>query len=111
MEPDDREAVVTQAEHRIKLAVQRDADERWRNCMDKEDRITTNTIEALRSDVVTQRETERRSGTVAGSTGSGGSTGPQVVQNAFMASRIELKGGAAGETFAVRVLHWTRPNN
>ena len=59
----------------------------------------------------TQRVTERRSGTVTGSTGSGGSTGPRVVQNAFMASQIELKGGAAGETFAVQVLHWTTPNN
>ena len=52
MEPDDKEATVTQAEHRIKLAVQRDAGERWRNRMDKEKTITTNTIEALRSDVV-----------------------------------------------------------
>ena len=48
MQPDDKEAVVTQAEHRIKLAAQRDADERWRNRTDKEDRITTNTIVVLR---------------------------------------------------------------
>ena len=43
VEPDDKEAAVT----RIKLAVQRDADERWRNRMDKEDRMTTNTVEAF----------------------------------------------------------------
>ena len=53
VQPDNKEAVFTQAEHRIKMAVQRDADERWRNHMDKEDKITTNTIEVLRSDVVT----------------------------------------------------------
>ena len=38
VEPDDKEAIVTKAEHRIKLAVQREADERWRNRMDREDR-------------------------------------------------------------------------
>ena len=48
--------------------------------------------------------------TVAGSTGSGGSTenfAVRVVQNTFVASRIEL---AVGETFAAVVLHWTRPS-
>ena len=108
MEPDDKEAVVTQAEHRIKLAVQRDADERWRHRMDKEDRIPTNTIEALRSDVVRlsaqlseevvclrSRHHGRAASTVAGSTGSAGSTGnfaARVVQNTFVASQVEVKG-------------------
>ena len=50
-QPDDGEAVITLAQHRIKMAVQRDADERWKNRMAKEDKITTNTIEALHSDL------------------------------------------------------------
>ena len=40
-EPDDKEARDTKAEHRIKLALQKDADGRWRNRMDKEDTIST----------------------------------------------------------------------
>ena len=51
VQPDDKKTTITQAEHRIKIAVQRDADERWKNRMDKEGKITTNTIEALRSDL------------------------------------------------------------
>ena len=48
VQPDDKEAVITQAEHRIKVAVQRDAEERWKNRVANEDRITTHTIEVLR---------------------------------------------------------------
>ena len=51
MQPDDKEAVITRAEHRIKMAVQRDADERWKNRMANEDKITMNTIEVLRTEV------------------------------------------------------------
>ena len=39
----DKEAVITQAEHRM-MAVQRDADERWKNRTANEDKITNNTI-------------------------------------------------------------------
>ena len=68
--------------------------------MDKEDRITTNTIDALRSDVVRpsaklsqevvcmrSRHHGSAASTVAGSTGSGGSTGnfaARAVQNTFV---------------------------
>ena len=106
MEPDDKEAAVTQAEHRIKLAVQRDADERWRNRMDKENRITTNTIEALRSEVtrlsaqlseevvcMRSRQHGSAASTVAASTevaSAWGTLQPVLVQNTFVASRIEL---------------------
>ena len=92
----------------MKLAVQRDVDERWRNRKDKEDRITANTIEPLPSDVtrpskklseevfcLKSRHHGSAARTVAGSTGSGGSTvnfAAGVVQNTFTASRIELKG-------------------
>ena len=31
VQPDDKEVVITRAEHRIMLAVQKDADERWRS--------------------------------------------------------------------------------
>ena len=51
VQPDDKEAVFTQAEHRIKMAVQRDADERWKKRMANEDKVTTNTIAVLRSEV------------------------------------------------------------
>ena len=34
VQPDDKEAVITQAEHRIKMSVQRDADERWERRLD-----------------------------------------------------------------------------
>ena len=84
---DDKEAEVTQAEHRIKLAVQRDADERLGNRMDKEDRITASTFEVLRSEVtrlsaklseevvcMKSRYHGSAASTVSGSTGSGGST-------------------------------------
>ena len=108
MEPDDNEAVIIQAEHRIKMAVQRDADERWKNRMNEENRITTNTIEALRSDMnrlsakmaeevvcMTSRHHRSAASTVSGSTGSGGNIGifvARVAQNTFVASRIELVG-------------------
>ena len=42
-----KEAVITQAEHRIKVAVQIGADGRWKHRMANEDKITTNTIEVL----------------------------------------------------------------
>ena len=51
VQPDGREAAITRVEHRIKMAVQRDADERCKNCVSNEDKITTNTIEVLRSEM------------------------------------------------------------
>ena len=44
VQPDDKEVVITRAEHRIMLAVQKDAAERWRSRMD-------NTVETLRTDL------------------------------------------------------------
>ena len=38
------------------MAVQREADERWKNRMANEDKITTNTIEVLRSQVKRKSE-------------------------------------------------------
>ena len=51
VQPDDNEAAITQAEHRIRMAVQRGADDRWKNRMANEDKITTNAMEVLRSDL------------------------------------------------------------
>ena len=48
--PDDKEAVVCNAEFRIRRAVQQDEDERWQKRMADEDKITLNAIETLRSD-------------------------------------------------------------
>ena len=127
VQADDKEAVITQAEHRIEMALQRDAEERWKNRMANEDKITTNTIEVLRSDlkrisaemaeeVVCMQSSHHGSAatTVSGSRGSGGSAGNfagRLVHNTFVASETELKGGAVGETFAAPVLRWMRPKN
>ena len=89
------------------MAVQREADERWKKRMGNEDKITTNTIEVLRSKVnrmsekmaeevvYMNRHQESAASTVSWSTGSGGRPGnfaARAVQNTFVASRIELKG-------------------
>ena len=52
VQPDDKEAAITQAEHRIRMVVQRDADERWKDRMANEDKITTNAFKVLRSDLM-----------------------------------------------------------
>ena len=44
-------AAITQAEFRIRVAVQKDVEERWKIRMENEDKITTNAIETLRSEV------------------------------------------------------------
>ena len=49
---DDQEATVTRAEHGIRMKIQKDADDNLRDRMEKEDKITRNNIETLRSDVV-----------------------------------------------------------
>ena len=111
VEPDDREDVVSQSEHRIRVAVQKDVDEKWRSRMEREDKITKNNIETPRSGVVRLRAklTEevvcmknRHQGsaasTVAASTGGSGSAGnfaTRVMQNTFVASQVELKGWGA----------------
>ena len=46
VEPDDREAAVTQVEHRIWMAVMKELCQKW-----TEDEATAKDIEALRSDV------------------------------------------------------------
>ena len=108
MQPDDQEAAITQAEHRIRMAVQRDADERWKNRMADEDLITTSAIEVLRSDLnemsakipekvvcVRSRHQGSAVSTVSGSTCCGGSVGnfaSRTMQNTFVASRIEGMG-------------------
>ena len=101
VQPDDKEAAVAQAEHLIRMAVH--ADERWKNRMANEDKITTNAIEVPRSDLnkMSAKMAEdvvclksRHQGSAA-STGSGGSVGnfaARTVQNTFVASRRELKG-------------------
>ena len=48
VQPADKEAAITQAEHHIRMAVQRDADERWKIRMANEDKIATNAVPALR---------------------------------------------------------------
>ena len=45
-----KEAVICNAEFRIRRAVQQDEDEQWKKRMANEDKITTNAIETLRSD-------------------------------------------------------------
>ena len=47
---DEKEAVIWNAEFRIRLAAQQDGDERWKKRMANEDKITTNAIETLRYD-------------------------------------------------------------
>ena len=90
------------------MVVQRDADERWKHRMANEDKITTNTIEVLRSDLngisakmagevvcMMSRHQGSAASTVSGSSGSGGSAGNFAVRlalNTFVASRIELQG-------------------
>ena len=49
--PYDEEAVFCSAEFRIWRAVQQDEEERWKKRMANEDKITTNAIETLRSDL------------------------------------------------------------
>ena len=78
-------------------AVQKDADERWRNRMDKEDRITLNTVETFRFDVT--RISAKQSEEVI------------CMKSIYQEERRQHGIRAAGETFAVLVLHWTRPNN
>ena len=46
----DKEAVICNAEFRIRRVVQQDEDERWKSRMANEDKITTNANETLRSD-------------------------------------------------------------
>ena len=48
--PDDKEAVICNAEFRIRRAVQQDDDDRRKTRMANEDKITSNAIETLRSD-------------------------------------------------------------
>ena len=109
MEPDDREVVVSQAEHRIRVAVQEDVDEKWRSRMESEDNITENNIETPRSgvvrlsaklteEVVCMKSRHQRSAasTVAASTSGSGSAGnfaTRVMQTKhFCGLRVELKG-------------------
>ena len=108
MQPDDKEVAITQPEHRVRMAVQRDADERWKNCMANEDKIIANVVEVLRSDLnrisanmveeavcIKNRHQGSAASRVSGSTGNGGSVGnfaARAAQNTFVASRIELEG-------------------
>ena len=82
--PDDEEAAVTHAEFRIRVAVQKDIEERWKTRVENEDKITTNALETLRSEVakmsakmadevvcMKHRHQGSAASTVFGSTGSG----------------------------------------
>ena len=52
VQPDDKEAVITQGNTVLRWrGAKREADERWKKRMANEDKITTNTIEVLRSDM------------------------------------------------------------
>ena len=72
--------------------------------MEREDKITENNIETPRSDVVRLRAklTEevvcmknRHQGSAASGSGSAGNFATRVMQNTFVASRVELKGWRA----------------
>ena len=103
--PDDKEAVICDAEFRTRRAVQQDEDERWKKRMANEDKIT---IETLRSDLnkmsakmadevvsLKNRQQSSAASTVSVSTESGGSGShfaSSTEQLTFVASRVELKG-------------------
>ena len=119
VQPDDKEAAITQAEHRIRMAVQRDADKRWKNRMAYEDKITTNATEVLRSDLnkmsakipekvvyMKNRHQGSAASMVSGSTGCGSSVGnfaSRAMQNTFVASRERLTLDEAKEVVSMRV--------
>ena len=84
MVSDDKEAVICNAAFRIRRAVQQDEDERWKKRVANEDKITTNAVETLRSDLkkmsakmadevvsLKNRHQGSAASTVSGSTGSG----------------------------------------
>ena len=86
LNPDDKEAVICNAEFRIRRAVQQNEDDRRKKCMANEDKITSNAIETLRSDFnkmsakmanevvyLKNRHQGSVASTVSGSIGSGGS--------------------------------------
>ena len=88
-------------------SVQKDVEERWKTRIEHEDKITMNAVEALRSEMtevsakmaeevvcMKNRHQGITASTVSGSTGSGGNVGTfasRLVQNTFVASRIEHK--------------------
>ena len=83
VEPDSTEATTTLAEHRIRASVQHEMEKNWKDRMEKEDKITTNKVETLHSQIVRLSEEavcmknthhESAASTVAASTASGGST-------------------------------------
>ena len=78
VKPDDEEVTVTQAEHRIRMMVQKEVEEIWRGRMEWEDKIHTNNVETLLSELARLSEevvclkSRSRASTMAASTGSGG---------------------------------------
>ena len=93
-----------------------------------EDKITTNTVEVLRSDLnkisaemaeevvcIENRHQGGAASTVSGSTGSGGSAGnfrrPSGAERFRGFSNRGEGGGACGETLAAPALRWVRPKN
>ena len=125
MHPDDQEAVLCMlnsgfGELYNKMRM-RDGRNAWPN------KITTNAIETLRSDLnemsakmadevacLKNRYQGSAASTVSGSTWSGGNMGhftSRLMQNTFVASRIELKVGAAGKTFEKLALRWETSEN
>ena len=59
MHPDDKDFFICSAEFRIRRAVQQDEDERWKRHMANEDKMTTNAVETLRSNL---KKNERKNG-------------------------------------------------
>ena len=51
VEPDSKEATTTVAEHRIRTSVQTEVEKVWKDSMEEENKITTNTVETLHSQV------------------------------------------------------------
>ena len=99
---DDKEAAVTQAEFRIRVAVLKDAEERWKTRVENE---VTEMSAKMAEEVVCVKNRHQGSAasTVSWSTGNSGNVGnfaSRLRQNTFVASRIELKGWVVGATFA-----------
>ena len=93
----------------------------WKDRMEREDKITTNKVETLKSElrrlseeVVCMKNRPNGSGAIVVEffTGSGGSArnfAAHVMQNTFVASRMELKGWECGGTSVELGSRWTRP--
>ena len=121
LHPDDKEAAITQAEFCIRVAVQKDVEKRWKTRMENEDKITTNAIEVLRSDLnrmsakmaeevvrmkIRQPVQYQGPREVVAAT-----LHPEWCKTLSCLPELNPKVGVAGETFEGPALHWMRPKN